>query len=579
MVDKLLTESPNGAGVGYFYSDYSQDAQIQTPEAILANFVRQLILQLHEVPNELVALYEHHRKYGTRPEVAELITLLERMSGNFSRIWLLLDALDELDPLVIDDLMDIVETLMEFSSVLITSRPRSISSRKINERVLHYTISAQAWDLEVVIRSRLARAAIAPRRLRETSKWDAFVNDAVGKLVYNADGMFILVSFQLEMLLRPRTLTEMRQVLETVPQRLPDFYALTMKRIQERESDLAIKTLAWLTKCVRPLHVDELREALAVEHSTTLINPEALLHPEDVLEMCCGLVTIDHAGIVSFAHATVHEYLLNSLELIRDFDRFIAKTCLDYLSFRQFSSQTTESMRSGTFRDKFVTVGRLKDSLELLRGTVNDHYAARVNQNPFLAYAGKYWIKHVELAPKSNDLLDVAEVLLQSDNRSAMLQAGSDNKDIIFSSDFTDFHAVAMLGSFNLAQRLVDRATRKVAKLGQTLEYLARIIDTPWACGNTPLLLAVLQKNHSIAKLLLETNAVNPSVQDNTIVRLALQWKNEELLLLMFASKKFNAKLARRQFPCVDKYFSSIECGETPLNIDFSNIFPFQFRS
>ena len=494
VVDKLLTESPNRAGVGYFYSDYSQDAQIQTPEAILANFVRQLILQLHDVPNELVALYEHHRKYGTRPEVEELITLLERRSGNFSRIWLLLDALDELDPLVIDDLMDIVETLMEFSSVLITSRPRSISSPKINERTLHYTISAQAWDLEVVIRSRLARAAIAPRRLRETSKWDAFVNDAVEKLVCNADGMFILVSFQLEMLLRPRTLTEMRQMLDAVPQRLPDFYALTMKRIQERESDLAIKTLAWLTKCVRPLHVDELREALAVEHSTNLINPEALLHPEDVLEMCCGLVTIDDAGVVSFAHATVHEYLVNSLELARDFDRFIAKTCLDYLSFRQFSSQTTESMPSGAFRatSKFVSFGRLKDSLELLRGTVNDHYAARVSQNPFLAYAGKYWIKHVELAPKSNDLLDIAEVLLQSDNRSAMLQAGSDNKDIIFGLDFTDFHAVAMLGSFDLAQRLVDRATREVAKLGQTSEYLAEIIDTSWACGNTPLLLAVL---------------------------------------------------------------------------------------
>ena len=92
-----------------------------------------------------------------------------------------------------------------------------------------------------------------------------------------ADGMFLLVSFQLDLLLKPRTLTEMRNVLAGVSTKLNDFYELTLQRIKDRESDLALKTLAWIVLQIRPLSVRELQEALAIEQSSGAINPDAIL--------------------------------------------------------------------------------------------------------------------------------------------------------------------------------------------------------------------------------------------------------------------------------------------------------------
>ena len=157
------------------------------------------------------------------------------------------------------------------------------------------------------------------------------------KLINKADGMFILVSLQLDMLLRPRTLFAMRKALENVPEKLPDFYAQTLNRIQARESDMAFKLLAWLVKTLRLLTVGELQVALAVEHSDERFNDDALISQDDNLEMCCGLFVIDEAQVVSLTHATVHEYLIENVRIVESFDHMITKSCLEYLGFEEFA--------------------------------------------------------------------------------------------------------------------------------------------------------------------------------------------------------------------------------------------------
>lgn len=499
-----------------------------------------------------ISIY-YTKKRGTKPTLPELIILLQQICSRFAKVWLLIDALDEIDPDSNDVLMNVIETLAASARILITSRLQSFDSKTLEDQTLSCIVSAQSQDVGAVVRDRLGKAAIASRRLREHPKWDEFVEEAVRKLDEKANGMFILVSFQLEMLLRPRTVFEMREALEKIPQKLPDFYSLTLDRIRARESDLALKALAWLVKHLRPMSAGELSEALAVEHSTSTISSEALIHQDEIVEMCCGLVTMQPDGALSFAHATVYEYLATNLEIVAEFDTQIAKTCLEYLNFASFSTPTDDS--HGEFPSapyiELPSIPHIEYPSILSRSPLPIKYQRRFRAHPFLPYAGRYWFDHYKRAHEPEELLDLVIKLLLSPNVATMLQAFSDNKYIRF-LDFTPLHTTAILGSMTLTKLLLAEVHKEAGK--RTTDPMARhtflqdVVDSTAAFGNTPLLYAVFHKHWSVAKLLLETRAVDPSIQDNTIVRWVLDSDHQDLLQLMVDLPGFNVKLARRQF-------------------------------
>ena len=406
------------------------------------------------MPQELDDLYQSHERVGTKLTLPELIILVQQICSRFAKVWLLIDALDELDPDSKDVLMNIIETLTGSARILVTSRLQSFDSKTLEDQTLSCIVSAQSQDIRAVVRDRLGKAAIASRRLREHPNWENFVEEAVRKLDKKANGMFILVSFQLEMLLRPRTVFEMREALEKIPQKLPDFYSLTLDRIRARESDLALKALAWLVKHLRPMSARELSEALAVEHSTTTIDSEALIHQDEIVEMCCGLVTMQPDGALSFAHTTVYEYLATNLEIVANFDTQIAKTCLEYLSFASFSAPTEDS--------------------HIECRSISCRWFVRAH--PFLPYADRYWFDHYKRAREPEELLDLVLKLLRSRapmlrSRAPMLQASSDNEYIHFLYS-TPLHATASLGSMTLTKLLLAEADKEAGK--STTDSMAR---------------------------------------------------------------------------------------------------------
>ena len=475
--------------------------------------------------------------------------MLQKVTERFSKTWLLIDALDELEPDNKDDLMDAVEILKGSIRFLITSRPQSIDSNILFQNTRRCTLSAHAEDLAAFIRNRMSKTATASRRVRESPGWGAFVNDTVEKLVEVADGMFILVSVQLEMLLRPRTLAEMRKLLENVSVKLDDFYANTLERIKARESELALKVLSWLVRQMRPLSVKEIQEALAVEYSTTSINSDAFSHKDDILEMCHGFVVINEEEILSLAHATVHEFLASKLDDVDRFDLTMAKTCLRYLNFETFNEQTMNF-----YHLSWVSPGEY-----------DVEYDRRVERNPFFLYAARYWSNHFNKASKSEELDDLAMTLITGPNVPAMLQAYNSNAVVHFPR-FTPLHVAAFLGIPSLVELLISGATQWIqesSQQGSSAYSLEKIVDSDSAFGNTPLLFAVKRRHRDIAKALLDTNAVNPSIMDNTIIRWTLEWKQPDLLRHMVRMPKFNEPLARRQFGRrIEKYLSAESGGD-----------------
>ena len=106
-----------------------------------------------------------------------------------------------------------------------------------------------------------------------------------------------------------------------------------------------------------------------------------------------------------------------------------------------------------------------------------------------------------------------------------MLQALSNDLSIFFTYKISPLHAATILGSVPMARKLVERTIEQVQSAGGSLVLLESIIDDVHPSGNTALLYTVLHRHAAVAEILLETQAVNPSSKDNTLIRWTLEWQ------------------------------------------------------
>jgi len=94
---------------------------------------------------------------------------------------------------------------------------------------------------------------------------------------------------------------------------LGDAYAATLERIGTQggeKAKLAMATLMWICHSERPLRVDELCHALAVEIGSAHFNTDNVPAAETLLACCQGLVAVDkEASTFRLVHHTLREYL------------------------------------------------------------------------------------------------------------------------------------------------------------------------------------------------------------------------------------------------------------------------------
>lgn len=81
-------------GIAYVYCDFRRQ-QEQEPENLLASLLKQLI-QGHASPHECVAkLYQECEKTKLRPAMHEILEALRQVVAAYSRVFILIDAVDE----------------------------------------------------------------------------------------------------------------------------------------------------------------------------------------------------------------------------------------------------------------------------------------------------------------------------------------------------------------------------------------------------------------------------------------------------------------------------------------------------
>lgn len=151
-----------------------------------------------------------------------------------------------------------------------------------------------------------------------------------------------------------------RETLNNLPEGLSDTYRRILNKISKSPSraKLAQKVFQWATVAKRPLHVEELKEAVAFERDDKSWNVEKVPHEDLMFESCRGLIIKDADDeSVHFAHLTVRQYLTGGLTTkvdpqfevsVGNADILAGEICVAYLSFSDFEAQITST--TPTFR-------------------------------------------------------------------------------------------------------------------------------------------------------------------------------------------------------------------------------------
>jgi hypothetical protein len=96
VVDHLHSKFQNDASVciAYLYCNFRRQ-QEETSEALLLSLLKQLIQDWLSVPESVKNLYERHQPKRTRPSLDEISKALHSVITNYSRTFIIIDALDE----------------------------------------------------------------------------------------------------------------------------------------------------------------------------------------------------------------------------------------------------------------------------------------------------------------------------------------------------------------------------------------------------------------------------------------------------------------------------------------------------
>ena len=187
---------------------------------------------------------------------------------------------------------------------------------------------------------------------------------------------FLFAVLQIDRICVARTIKKIKLALESMPKELDELYRQTVERIRRQPGDdgvLGMKVLSWVTHAKRPLGVEEIQHALAVEvdedeDSSHQMDFDNILSPQSLTDLCAGLVVIDPCSqIIRLVHYTTQEFFDRERQgLFADTEHEISRVCLTYLLYDVASVLSTD-----------------------------DYISETLLSYPFFGYAALYWPSHL----------------------------------------------------------------------------------------------------------------------------------------------------------------------------------------
>ncbi|KAJ7576529.1 ankyrin repeat-containing domain protein [Mycena floridula] len=469
-----------------------------------------------------------------KPTSLAVLTVLEKtlqaQIGSYSRVYLVVDALDECPIGIRDNFISTIRSLTESGhlNVLITSRDIStIAQEFLNET----RINVRAHDEDIL--SYISYRIEHEKRLKTIVKEDAVLKkDIVTQVIEKAAGMFLLVRLHLDSLANKNNRHALRLALATLPQDIHRSYDETMTRILAQGKDdanLACQVFLWLTYAKRQLTVEELQYALAISPGMTEMNPDAITDIGILTSVCAGLVIIerDHQKgdlFPRFVHYTTQEY----------FQHQESQTYFRHKETESYFELSGKFLSSNLFAHFHIVVTCI--TYMAFEGLKLDY--------PLLRYSAELWGYHAGQCENMLCSTSKMAALLQN-----LLEDGFKVPSSL-SSRIQEFdlhyHSSRVLGNFGLLQltsMLVHRgvpinsksrekrtvlfyAVQKghvdmvkwllgeVNEMGLSGQQLFNINDADWT-GKTLLHHAIDRQHPTIAEFLLSLPGINPNLANN----------------------------------------------------------------
>ncbi|KAF4993932.1 hypothetical protein FDECE_13283 [Fusarium decemcellulare] len=502
-------------GIAYLYCNYRHQQQ-QKAENLLAILLRQLINGQPYIPDCVQDLYNRYRDRRRGLTFHEISTTLHTVISMYSRVYIIVDALDECQE---SDgcrarFMDEILSLRDKAGANLFA-----TSRHIPEIIQKFEggssleIRANNSDVWSYLDSRMSQLPSFVRRCPELQ------DEIKLQIIKTVEGMFLLAQLHLDSLMGKRSPKAMKTALKRLPVGYEAYdvaYDTAMERIQGQLADsqrLAKQVLSWVMCARRPLTTAELRYALAVEKGEPVLDEENVPDIEDMIAVCAGLVMVDEASdTVRLVHHTARHYFERTrLRWFPDAEVDIANACLTYLSL-------------DTFNYGFCTTDEM--------------FEARLRSNVLYDYAARNWGHHVRVAPTGfgEDILEFigCESRIASSTQALMAFGSFPGYSQSVPRQMTAAHLAAYFGLKDEMRILIEhghdpdrRDTHDRTPLSLAAENgyetVAKLLlaeykvdpDHEDTDGWTPLAHAVANNHKGVAEVLIETEGVDLNSEDS----------------------------------------------------------------
>lgn len=338
-------------------------------------------------------------------------------------------------------------------------------------------------------------------------------------------------------------------------------YDEALLKIEDQSEDyqqLAQQILEWIVFAVRPLSVNELQEALAVEEGNREIDESNFVDPELFTSVCAGLVFHDQASsVICLVHFSAQEYF----KRIR-FTRFptaqikIGRTCLTYLSFQEFASGACSNDRAAW---------------------------SRIRKHHLLHYAAEHWGDHGRGDSEREMKGLIFDFLNDKEKLSSAVQVLHFGGSTRFPRSMSRLHLTAHFGLENTVTTLLEQgenisarddfgatALHRAAEAGQEnvvqllLEHGADI-EAGDVQGHTAIHRATVGGRTETVQLLLKRGAsVSKAIDGRSALHFAAEFGNEAITMaLLEAGGKVNTETYNVGD---DNWQKKFFAGRTPLH-------------
>ena len=186
IVEHLWTKFQNdiNIGIAYVYCNFRQQ-QEQKPLDLLASLLKQLAQKQPSMPESIGSLYEHHKRKGTWPALAEILEVFHSVVGNYSRVFIIIDALDECQASD-GDRMRLLSEIFSLqaktgANLFVTSRFIPEIMKKF-EGIIVLEIRASDEDVSRYVEGRMSQSII--------SEYPGLQDTIRTEIVKAADGMY-----------------------------------------------------------------------------------------------------------------------------------------------------------------------------------------------------------------------------------------------------------------------------------------------------------------------------------------------------------------------------------------------------